>query len=237
MKKFAKFFLLAALVAVPFVGNAQSQDDALKSNTELSEKYKHQIDALEAELKANKSHQKADPTNADLKKVEQEKKAELATLKAKKKTVDSAIKSEKANVKAQKQHEKATQNADKAEQKAKDKASAASKMVGADLEGKSFEQLSEQYKYKIDAINAELKANKSHQKADPANAELKKIEQEKKAELATLKAKKKSVDEAINAAKSNVKAQKTQDKKEAAAGKALEKAKTQAEAADKAVGR
>ena len=48
---------------------------------------KHEIDALEADLKANKARQKADPTNADLKSEAQQKKNELTALKCSKKAI------------------------------------------------------------------------------------------------------------------------------------------------------
>ena len=57
MKNFAKYVLLAAFLAAPALSFAQS--DAKKSNEELSAQYKYEIDALQAELKANKKHQKA----------------------------------------------------------------------------------------------------------------------------------------------------------------------------------
>ena len=89
MKNFAKYLLLAAFVAAPALSFAQS--DAKKSNEELSAQYKYEIDALQAELKANKKHQKANPGDATLKTVEQTKKAQLATLKEKKKAVDKSL--------------------------------------------------------------------------------------------------------------------------------------------------
>ena len=48
MKNYAKYVLLAAIVAAPAFSFAQS-----KSNEQLSAQYKLEIDALQAELKAN----------------------------------------------------------------------------------------------------------------------------------------------------------------------------------------
>ena len=236
MKNLAKFMLLAALVAAPAFSFAQS--DAHKSNEELSQQYKYEIDALESELKANKKHQKANPGDATLKAEEQTKKAQLATLKEKKKAVDKAISTEKKNVKAQKKSQDAQENAEKAIAKAKAANEAAKKAVGdANPEGKSWEQLSDQYKHEIDALEAEIKANKSRQKAIPSDATLKTEEQNKKAQLATLKERKKAVDAAVSAEKASQNAQKKADNRQEDAEEALQKAKSQAKAADRAVGR
>ena len=128
MKNFAKYVLLAAFVAAPALSFAQS--DAKKSNEELSSQYKYEIDALQAELRANKKHQKANPNDASLKTVEQTKKAQLATLKEKKKAVDAAIDAEKDSQSAQKKADNRQEDAEDALQKAKNQAKAADRAVG-----------------------------------------------------------------------------------------------------------
>ena len=247
MKKIAKYMLAIALVAAPAFISAQTpEQDAKRTNTELSEQYNHQIDALEAEIKANKANQKAFKTDAakisELKTAEAAKTKELEALKAKKKTVDAAIKADKQNVKAQKTAQQKQEKAQEAQQKAKATAQEADAAVkNINPNNLSNTQLSEQFGNQIDAKQAEIKANKASQKAFKDNAsklsELKAQEVSLNSELKDLKSKKDVVDKAIKASKQNVKAQEKAQDAQQDAEQALKKAKEQAKAADKAVGR
>lgn len=236
MKQFAKMVLMAAFVAVPAMSFAQ--EAVTKTNEELSTQYKYEIQALKAEIKANKQYQKSDPTNVELKTEAVAKKAALKELEAKKKAVDKAISADKKNVKAQQQSAKADSNAKRAEKDAEKAVKAAEKAIGnTNPDKKSYEELSAQYKLEIDALTAEIKANKARQKADPSNSVLKGEEKTKKAELATVRERKKAVDAAISAQKAAEKASKKADSKAAAANKAADKAADNARTADSMVGR
>lgn len=100
-----------ALAAIPMMGFAQEEE---KSNAVLSAEYKHEIKALNAEIKALKSRKNLDPTNASIDNEIVQKKAELATARSRKKIVDKAIKAEKAHAKAIKAAQKAKEKAERA---------------------------------------------------------------------------------------------------------------------------
>ena len=115
MKKGFKFALILALLSMPVVCSAQS-DDMVK-NKALSAQYKSDITIVNHELKALKAKVKANPSDVNLN-VELKKKVELKDLKGKKKIVDEAIKAEKASLKAAKAAEKARLKHAKAAEKA-----------------------------------------------------------------------------------------------------------------------
>lgn len=235
MTSISKFLLMAALVASPAISFAQ---DVMKStNAQLSEYYKHEIGALEDEIKANKKRQKADPTDTKLKADEQNKKAQLEAVKAKKKAVDAALDAEKDSQKAQRKMQDARDASKSAESKMKAAREIADKAIASNPNNKTYEQLSEQYKNEIGALEDELKANKKRQKANPTDPDLKTEEQTKKAELEALKAKKKTVDNFIKAANDYEKAKEKALSSQQDSEDAVKAAKNAAADADKAVGR
>ena len=114
MKTFAKFMLLGALVAAPFVSYADVDPNA----TQLSREYKYQIAALKGQIKTNKANQKLNPTDANLILEADQLKAQLEDIQAKKKVIDGHIKAQKALDKANKKARKAAEKAEAAARKA-----------------------------------------------------------------------------------------------------------------------
>ena len=116
MKKGFKFALILAMLSMPVVCSAQSED--MVKNKALSAQYKSDITIVSHELKALKAKVKANPSDVNLNVELEKKKVELKDLKGKKKIVDQAIKAEKASLKAAKKAEKAKVKMEKAAQKA-----------------------------------------------------------------------------------------------------------------------
>lgn len=99
-----------AIALIPSIGFAQST----KTNAQLSEEYKHEINVINAEIKTLKAKKKQDPTNVTIDAEMVNKKAALQTAKSRKKIVDTAIKAEKAKQKAAKKAQKAHEKAERA---------------------------------------------------------------------------------------------------------------------------
>lgn len=116
MKKGFKFALILAMLSMPVVCSAQSED--MVKNKALSAQYKSDITIVSHELKALKAKVKANPSDVNLNVELEKKKVELKDLKGKKKIVDQAIKAEKASLKAAKAAEKAKLKHAKAAEKA-----------------------------------------------------------------------------------------------------------------------
>ena len=116
MKKGFKFALILAMLSMPVVCSAQSED--MVKNKALSAQYKSDITIVNHEWKALKAKVKANPSDVNLNVELEKKKVELKDLKGKKKIVDQAIKAEKASLKAAKKAEKAKVKMEKAAQKA-----------------------------------------------------------------------------------------------------------------------
>ena len=235
MKKITRLLLLAALAAAPIMSFAQ--DLKKRSNEQLSDYYKYEISAMEKTIKANKDRQKANPTDTTLRVEERNMKAQLETMKDLRKTIDAAIQAEKESKKAQAKAKDAREDAKAAEAKKIAAKKLADNAIESNPDNRTYEQMSDYYKFEISAVEKDIKANKDRLKNNPKDESLKALEQSKKAELETLKAKKKAVDGFIKAAvdyeKASTKAQNAQQEAE----KALQKAKSAAEAADKAIGR
>jgi hypothetical protein len=101
------------------VGMVKAQDSS-KSDKELSNQYKAEIDVLNSEIKTLKLKLKADKDNATLKTEAKEKTEALKATKDKKAVIDKAIKSQKASEKAAEKAAKAQQKAEKAAKAAKE---------------------------------------------------------------------------------------------------------------------
>jgi hypothetical protein len=110
--------LCMALMLTCSVGIVKAQDNS-KSNKELSQQYKSEMDVLNSEIKTLKLKLKADKDNATLKSEIKEKTEAQKVVKGKKSVIDKAIKSQKASEKAAEKAEKAQKKAEKAAQAAK----------------------------------------------------------------------------------------------------------------------
>jgi hypothetical protein len=122
MKRFV--VLCMALMLTCSVGMVKAQDRS-KSDKELSNQYKGEIDVLKSEIKTLKLKLKAAPDDITLKPELREKTETLNVIKDKKAVIDKAIKSQKAS-------EKATANAEKAKLKAERAAQAAQQIKNSE---------------------------------------------------------------------------------------------------------
>lgn len=139
MKTSNTIMALALMMAMPFAANAQvvtstgnvsevvtsnsaPAQTVVRSNAELSQQYKLQIDVINQELKTLKAQSKLYKTDAaktgEIVSLTATKKSELADIKAKKKIVDKALATEKASKKAAEKAEKAQRKAASAAAKA-----------------------------------------------------------------------------------------------------------------------
>jgi len=116
MKKSLKLALMMAMLCMPVVCSAQSED--MVKNKALSAQYKSEITIATHELKALKAKVKANPSDVNTNVEMEKKKIAIKELKEKKKIVDDAIKAEKASLKAAKKAEKAKIKMEKAAKKA-----------------------------------------------------------------------------------------------------------------------
>lgn len=205
-----------ALMAAPLCVSAQTD----KTNAKLSEELKHEINILNADIKALKARKKADPTNESLSVDLEVKQAELKKAKERKSVIDNAIKASNKASKETKEAENALKNHQKASQAAESLKS--NPLYG----GKSNELLVDELDAKIEVISADIKALKARKKADPTNASIVSEIKSKEIELKELKRNKKVFDTAVKASK---KAEKETDQAEKAQRKhekAHEKAET-----------
>ena len=104
MKKSLKLALMMAMLCMPVVCSAQSED--MVKNKALSAQYKSEITIATHELKALKAKVKANPSDVNTNVEMEKKKIAIKELKEKKKIVDDAIKAEKSSLKAAKKAEK-----------------------------------------------------------------------------------------------------------------------------------
>jgi len=203
------------LVAAPLCANAQSD----KSNEALSNDLKHQINILNADIKAIKARKKADPSNAEYDTQLTQKQQELKTAKERKSVIDDAIKAAKKSEKETKQAEDAKKKAEKAHSKAESLRK--SENISS---SKSSEQLSNEYDSQIDIAKADIKALKARKKANPNDSSIQTSIKQKEAEVKELQRKKKIIDEELKTSKKADKeadqAEKAQRKHEKASDKA-----------------
>jgi type IV secretory pathway VirB10-like protein len=97
----------------------KAQDISTKSDKELSDQYKAEMNILKSEIKTLKLKLKTDKDNVVLKSEIKQKTEDFNLVKEKKTVIDRAIKSRKASEKATAKAEKARQEAEKAEKAAK----------------------------------------------------------------------------------------------------------------------
>jgi hypothetical protein len=108
-----------ALMLTCTVSIVKAQDGS-KSDKELSNQYKSEIDILNSEIKTLKLKLKADKENVTLKSEIKDKTDAQKVIKGKKSVIDKAIKSQKASEKAADKANKAQQKAEKAAKAAKE---------------------------------------------------------------------------------------------------------------------
>ena len=236
MKNLVKVLFTAALLASPSFSFAQS-DETTRTNAQLVEWYKYEIEATKDNINANKKRIKNEPGNATYQTQKKELESRLGTLKAKKKAVTAAVEAENDYAKAQEKAANTQKESEGAITKAKKAQQEAVKAIGTNPENRSLEEYSNQYKLEIGALEDELAANKKRQKASPTDSSLKSESQDKKTQISELKAKKKLVDEAIEATKDSQSAEKKAKSAQEDLSKAKQKAESTAAAADRAVGR
>jgi hypothetical protein len=112
--------LCTALVFTCTLNTAQAQDISKKSDKELSDQYKAEMDVLKSEIKTLNLKLKAGGEDSLLKSEIKQKTTDLNLVKEKKAVIDRAIKSKKASEKASEKAEKAQQKAEKAAKAAKE---------------------------------------------------------------------------------------------------------------------
>lgn len=203
-----------ALMAASLCVNAQTD----KSNAKLSEELKHEINILNADIKALKARKKADPANESISADIEVKQEALKVAKERKSVIDNAI---KASDKASKE----TKEAETA-QKKNEKAGKAAESLKSNpnYAGKSNELLVDELDAKIAVLSADVKALKARKNADKTNASIVADLKAKEIELKELKRNQKVFKTAVKASKQAVKetdqAEKAQRKHEKAHEKA-----------------
>lgn len=235
MNKTARFLLMAALVAAPVLSFAQNV--RTMTNSQLSDYYKQEISAIEDEIKANKKRQKVNPADTQLKAEEQQKRELVDRMKAQRRAVEEAVEAEKNSVRAQRRMHETSEAAKQAERRRNASKQAVDLVLkGVQFSG-SYEQLSNQYKHEIDAINDEIKAIKKRLKLNPADQALKLEEQQKNMLIEQTKARKKAIDTYLKDEQDYKRAQEKAQQAQREAEALLKEAKEKAAMADRMVGR